>query len=247
MAKLSRQTGTTSHILQVFIGNTSSSTGAGLTGLLFNTSGLTCYYKRNTGTASVSVTLVTITTLGTYVSGGFKEIDPTNMTGWYEFHPPDAAYAASASSVGFHLQGAANMAPLPIEVELTANNNQDGVRSGNTALPNAAAGAAGGLPTVDSTNSVKIQGPPKRNTAFANFEFLMRGLSGDPTAGLTPITAQRSIDGAAFGSCANSVTEISNGSYKINLDASDVNGVVIMLRFSATGAKDTFITLLTLP
>ena len=124
MAKISRLAGSTSHVLTVFIQDSSSTTGAGLTGLVFNTASLTCYYKRNRGTASVAVSLVTITTLGTYVSGGFKEIDATNLPGFYEFHPPDAAVAASAGSVAFLLKGAANMVPLPLEIELTVVDNQ---------------------------------------------------------------------------------------------------------------------------
>ena len=62
--------------------------------------------------------------------------------------------------------------------------------------------------------------------------------------GLT-ITATRSIDGAAFASCANSATEVSAGIYKINLAAADLNGDVITLRFSGTAADDRFITIVT--
>ena len=40
------------------------------------------------------------------------------MPGWYQFCPPNAALASGASNVGFHLKGATNMAPLPIEVDL---------------------------------------------------------------------------------------------------------------------------------
>jgi hypothetical protein len=86
----------------------------------------------------------------------------------------------------------------------------------------------------------------QKNVALSNFEFLMIDSSDNvsPKTGLT-ITAQRSIDGAAFASCANSASELSNGMYKINLAAADLNGDVITLRFSATGANDRFITLKT--
>lgn len=124
MPKLSRLAGSTSHILTVFASDSSSTTGAGLAGLAYNTSGLTCYYKRNTASAAVAVTLADIATLGTYTSGGFKAVDGTNMPGVYEFHPPDAAYAAGAKSVVFMLRGATNLAPLLVEVELTATDNQ---------------------------------------------------------------------------------------------------------------------------
>jgi hypothetical protein len=134
MAKLSRLAGSTSHILTLFVQDSSSTTGAGLAGLTFSSAGLTCYFKRNTGTASVAVTLATVTTLGTYAAGGFKEIDSANMPGFYEFHPPDAAYASNAKSVAFLLKGATNMAPVPIEVELTAVDNQAAANFGMTNL-----------------------------------------------------------------------------------------------------------------
>jgi hypothetical protein len=146
--KLLRKRGDTSNILQVFIQDSSSSTGAGLTGLVFNSSGLTAYYHKDTDTTATAITLVTMT-VGTFTSSGFKEIDATNMPGWYQFCPPDAALSASGTphSVGFHLKGATNMAPLAIEVQLIAADVEDTVRLGLTALPNAAAEAAGGLYT----------------------------------------------------------------------------------------------------
>lgn len=144
--KLQKLAGATSEIWQVFIQNSALTTGAGLTGLVFNTSGLTAYYHRDTDTTATAVTLATMT-VGTFTSSGFKEIDATNMPGWYQFCPPNAAIAAGAKSCGFHLQGAANMAPLPIEVQLVAVNPDDAVRYGMTALPNVAAEGAGGLYT----------------------------------------------------------------------------------------------------
>jgi hypothetical protein len=88
----------------------------------------------------------------------------------------------------------------------------------------------------------------KKNAALNNFMFLMRQ-SGDhvtPATGLT-VTAQRSIDGAAFAACANAVSEVGNGVYKINLAASDLNGTVITLKFTATGADQRTITIVTQP
>lgn len=119
MAKLCRKVGVTSQILQVFIQDSSSASGAGLTGLVYNSSGLAAYYHRDTDTTATSISLVTMT-LGTYTSGGFKEIDATNMPGWYQFCPPNAAFASGAANVGVHLKGATNMSPLPLEVDLDA-------------------------------------------------------------------------------------------------------------------------------
>jgi hypothetical protein len=86
----------------------------------------------------------------------------------------------------------------------------------------------------------------RKNVALSNFAFVMLDSADNvtPKAGLT-VTAQRSLDGAAFAACANAVTELSNGIYKINLDDTDTNGLVVVLRFTATGAADRTITVLT--
>jgi hypothetical protein len=84
------------------------------------------------------------------------------------------------------------------------------------------------------------------NTALPGFAFLMVDTAGVPRTGLV-VTGFRSIDGAAFSSCANAVTELSNGWYVIDLDASDLNGASIALRFTATGAQDRGFTILMVP
>lgn len=117
--KVIRKVGVTSEIWQIFIADSSSSTGAGLTGLVFNSSSLTAYYHRDTDTTATAISLVTMT-VGTFTSSGFKEIDATNMPGWYQFCPPNAAIASGAKTCAFLLKGATNMAPLPIEVDLSA-------------------------------------------------------------------------------------------------------------------------------
>lgn len=96
--------------------------------------------------------------------------------------------------------------------------------------------------TTEITAGIRI----KKNTALANFMFLMVDSTDHvtPKTGLT-ITATRSIDGAAFAACANSATEVANGMYKINLAATDLNGDVITLRFTGTAADARLITIVT--
>lgn len=102
-----------------------------------------------------------------------------------------------------------------------------------------------GTGQVDLTSgAVKIQGGIKKNTALSAYEFAMVDTSGTPRTSLT-VTATRSIDGGAFASCANSVSELSAGVYKIDLANTDLNGRVITLRFTATGAQDRLITIVT--
>lgn len=143
--KVIRKAGATSNILQIFIADSSSTTGAGLTGLVFNTASLTAYYHKDTDTTATAITLVTMT-VGTFTSSGFKEIDATNMPGWYQFCPPDAAFT-SAKSVGFHLKGATNMAPLPIEIDLDAQ--ADVTHWNGTAVSSP---ATAGIPDVNVKN-----------------------------------------------------------------------------------------------
>lgn len=156
--KIIRKRGDTSNILQVFIQDSSSTTGAGLTGLAFNTASLTAYYHRDLDTTATAISLATMT-VGTFTSSGFKEIDATNMPGWYQFCPPDTAFGSgsAAHSVGFHLKGATNMAPLAIECQLVAVDVEDTVRAGLTALPNVASGSAGAIPTTGTgSNQISV-------------------------------------------------------------------------------------------
>jgi hypothetical protein len=137
--KLSVHKGATSVLVRVFIQDSTSTAGAGLSGLVFNSSGLTCYQMRDDdgNAGGMAVTLATAT-LGTWATGGFKEKDSTNCPGWYEFGIPNAALATGSRSVDFHFKGAANMVPLPVEIELTGWDNQDAVHGGISALPNTA-------------------------------------------------------------------------------------------------------------
>lgn len=147
MAKLSIVKGATSVLCRIFIQDSTSTTGAGKTGLVFNTSGLTAYRARDDdGNAGGTAMTLATATLGTWTSIGFKEKDATNMPGVYEFGIPNAAIVTGSRSVTFYFQGATGMAPCLMEIELTGVDNQDGVHGGMTALPNAASNAAGGLP-----------------------------------------------------------------------------------------------------
>lgn len=85
----------------------------------------------------------------------------------------------------------------------------------------------------------------KKNTAFSAFPFTMYNSTTHlPATGLT-VTAERSINGAAFAACTNAVVEVGNGSYKIDLSAADMNGDSIKLKFTATGADQQDITVVT--
>jgi hypothetical protein len=154
--KLDIQVASTSQTINVFIQDSSSTTGAGLPGLVFNSAGLIAYYALPRA-AAVAITLATLAAVtSAFSSGGFKEIDATHMPGWYRLDLPNAALA-SGRFVSIHLQGATNMAPLPIEIELTGWDNQDAVHGGLSALPNVASGSAGAIPTTGTgSNQISV-------------------------------------------------------------------------------------------
>lgn len=94
--------------------------------------------------------------------------------------------------------------------------------------------------TVKLTNAQGF----KKNTAVSNFTFPMYDSTGQLTEGLT-VTAVRRIDSGSFASCANAVSEVANGFYSINLANTDLNGDLITLHFTASGALPTTITIKT--
>lgn len=136
--------GKTSVSLNVFVPQSNVTTGNGLTGLVFNTASLTAYWLVPGGSPA-AITLATLAAVNSaWSSGGFKELDATNMPGHYRLDIPDAVLA-TGPTVTIHLRGAANMTSAIIEIDLVAYDPTDTVRLGLTALPNAAAAATGGL------------------------------------------------------------------------------------------------------
>ncbi len=148
--KLKLKTATTSKRIRIYIQDSTSTTGGGLTGLVYNSAGLTCYYFRDGDTSATAVSLVTAT-LGTFTSGGFKEVSAANMPGVYEIGIPNAVLSVGGSAQ-MVLKGATNMVPRPVEIELDAVDYQDATAFGLSRIDAAissrhAAGAAVGSVT----------------------------------------------------------------------------------------------------
>lgn len=148
-------------ILRAKLLDSSVTTGAGLTGLDNTSSGLiigTIADNEATTTRyrADSSEIETISTLGTFAapSAGkcrFKEVDATNHPGVCEIQLADARYAViSAKSLLVSLSGATNLAETDVVIPLRDLDPYDSVRAGLSALPNAAADAAGGLPISDA-------------------------------------------------------------------------------------------------
>lgn len=105
--------------MDVFLQDSSSTTGAGLSGLVFNTANLKAYYRKGATGTLTSISLVTQTVGGAWSSGGFVEIDATNAKGLYRFDIPDTILASSPAAI-VHFYGATNLAQNFSELEIVA-------------------------------------------------------------------------------------------------------------------------------
>jgi len=151
MSKQKTTRAKTSRSLPVFIVDTSSTTGDGLSGVTHTSSGLVLEYRRQNQSTWTSVTAVS-KTLGTYVSGGI--VASGSLAGRYEVDFPDAAFASAAGVewVELCVRGVANMLPVLIEIELDAVDYQDAAAFGLSRL-NATVGSRatpGDIPTVSA-------------------------------------------------------------------------------------------------
>lgn len=112
--------GTTSKRVPIFVRDASKTDGSGLAGLVFNSTGLKMYYWReDEGNAGGTAVTLATATRGSFTSSGFIEKDATNLPGEYELGLPNAMLASGAGWVNAQLYGAANMVPVPLEIELT--------------------------------------------------------------------------------------------------------------------------------
>jgi hypothetical protein len=102
--------GSTSQSIELYLG---------ATGLTASTSGLSARYNR-TRTASVSIPLVARTISQAWTSGGFAEVDATNMPGIYRLDLPDAALAAGADDVTIVVRGASGTNGAVMTVKLSS-------------------------------------------------------------------------------------------------------------------------------
>lgn len=148
MPKLSLKSGTASKTVNILFQDASKTNGAGLTGVTNNSTGLLAHFLREGDSASTAMA-VTSAAIGTWTSNGLVEVESSAMPGLYQFGLPNAICSAgsNARSAVVYFAGVANLVPCLLEIEITQVDNQDGVRFGMTALPNANAASSGGLLT----------------------------------------------------------------------------------------------------
>jgi len=122
-----------------------SSDGTPETGVDYDTAGIDLWYRRE-GATKTSITEAALASLdAAHSDGGIEHIGD----GYYRLDLPDAAFAAGAD--GVMVGGTVtDMIVIGAYVPLVDYDPYDSVRMGMTALPNAAADAAGGLPISDA-------------------------------------------------------------------------------------------------
>jgi hypothetical protein len=172
--------GLTSQSIDVMIYDSSSTTGAGLSGLVYNSSGLKAYYRIGATGASTAITLATQTATGAWSSGGFVEIDATNMKGVYRLDIPNAV-AATAAMVSIYLYGATNMMGVAQRVDCRAVPVDMKLIAGQTA--NAAAAVTFPATIASTTNITSASGIVPATGAITNAQAATIPTSGTITTG----------------------------------------------------------------
>lgn len=146
MAKISRQVGTLSEKLAIFVRDATNTSSAGLANIVASSVAFT--WCRDDQATFSSGTCSSGGTIGTYNVSMFTQFSSTSSLGWYQFCPPDGMFASGRSAL-LHIYGAPNMVPVPLEVELTKLDNQ-------TYLSSVAISTVGGGVRVSSSVTVGV-------------------------------------------------------------------------------------------
>lgn len=211
MSKCEILAGATDQTIDLFIRDSSSTTGGGLTGLAYNTASLVCYYRKGATGTPAALTLATQTVGGAHSDGGFVAVDGTNCPGQYRLDLSDTI-VATAGRVTLYLKGATNMAPCVVEIEVVSVNKFDAVRMGMTALPNAAADGAGGLPISDAGGldlDARLDAAiTSRMASYTQPTGFLAATFPGTVASTTNITSATGIDVTKLGGSTQSLTDL---------------------------------------
>jgi hypothetical protein len=197
-----------SNMVRVFILDSSLTTGAGLTGLLYNTaslvidviadnaaSGATYHYK-SAATATIQDIGTSGSTAGTYSAPSasncrFAPVDATNFPGLYELQFLDGLFDDSgATKLIIKVSGPTNCTPTFAEIQLVSFDPYDTVRLGLTALPAVAAEGSGGLYTrgtgagqinQDANGRIDVNAKAWIGTAIADALYTFFGITAKGT------------------------------------------------------------------
>jgi hypothetical protein len=117
--------------------NSGTNPGDPLTGLVFNSSGLACYYREGATGTVTQLTLATQTVGGAHSDGGFVELSASNMPGMYRLDLSDTIVSGTNDKATVVISGFADLAPHYINLVLTDFDLQTATQDVNVASMNA--------------------------------------------------------------------------------------------------------------
>lgn len=208
MAKLSVLAGATSQSINIFIQDSSSTTGAGLSGIAPAGGSLLSGFKASysfsgANAARVSMnTLAILATVGTaWASNSIVELDATEMKGVYRVDIPNASLATSKGrSVTFYFYGGTNVAPLAVEVELTGWDNQSVTDGGLSKLTSLTYTVANKIDAnVYTWNGTAVSAPATAGIPEVNVKNINN-------VSASPVTTVKAVQGLAVDGVVTTVT-----------------------------------------
>ena len=189
---ISRQVGTVSSLITVFLANRTVSTGAGLANIVASTVRLT--WLRD-DMAAVSSWTLTTGTLGTWTGSTMTQVGSTSTLGAYQFSLPNGLFASGNYAYAHIMSSTATFAEVPLVFELTKTDNQTYLSSQVIGRVNSPVGVST-LPAVTSmtvgVNVTSIHGSAAVTSAAGVYGPLAVSSISTPvtasTAGVTSIS-----------------------------------------------------------
>lgn len=198
-----------------------------------------------TGYAGTNNVIPTVTTVTGIAAGGITAASIAT-----DAIDSDAIAASAVTEIQSGLATAASLSTVEGKID-TIDTNVDSILVDTNSIESKVDiidGIVDDILQDTGTTGVVIAGSQifiKRNVALPNFMFVMTSATTHvPTSGLT-VSGEISIDGGAFAAFSNSVVEVSDGWYKINITQAETNGAIIAIRFTATGADELPISFVT--
>lgn len=218
--------GSTSVMVPIFI--RSALTGAGKTGLVWNSAGLIARYCRvDQGNADCSTITLATMTRGTWSDGGFVEADATDAPGLYWLGVHNAVVATGADLVEITVSGASDTVPTKKTIELV----DTGLSAIDTKIGTPVVDLATDIAAVDSdtgaikakTDQLGFTGSNVNANVQANAASLTVNITGNITGNLTGSVGSvvGNVDGNVSGTVASVVGDV-QGSVAGSVDTTSV-------------------------
>ena len=249
MSKILLRRGGTSNIIRMFLQDATSPSGAGKTGLAYNSAGLIISTiadveaTATTYTAALT-TIETVGTIGTYAAPTptkcrFREIDATNFPGVYEIQIADARFNVANSTQLIVSVQATGVATVYAEFQFTLADLLDAVRLGLTALPNVSSGSAGAIIT-SGTGTAQLSvssGAVTVGTVNSGAATTIENAVWDAT--MSSHTGSTTYGGRIVRAANSNVTTFITGAQHIAADIHELQPAVIDNTHFAAGAIDS--------